>query len=127
MPVYQRETRVRAPFEEVWSFHSEVSGLEALTPEFMHLDVESVVGPDGEFDPEVLAAGSAIEMSMQPFGVGPRQRWTSRIREREQHDNHHVHDHGDAEHRFGEGTARAHLLNDGDGRSGRQRQQNSRA
>jgi ligand-binding SRPBCC domain-containing protein len=84
MPVYQRETRVRAPFEDVWSFHSKVSGLEALTPDFMHLDVEEVVGPDGEADPEILDAGSAITMSMQPFGVGPRQRWTSRITDREE-------------------------------------------
>jgi ligand-binding SRPBCC domain-containing protein len=84
MPVYQRETRVRAPFEEVWSFHSEVSGLEALTPGFMHLDVEEVVGPDGDRDPGVLEAGTAITMSMRPFGVGPRQRWVSRITDREE-------------------------------------------
>jgi ligand-binding SRPBCC domain-containing protein len=86
MPVYQRETRVRAPFDEVWAFHSRVAGLEALTPGFMNLRIEEVVGPDGEPDPEVLEAGSAITMSMRPFGVGPRQRWVSRITERESGD-----------------------------------------
>lgn len=82
MATYTRETRVRAPFEDVWAFHSTVDGLDALTPEFMHLEIDEVVGPDGKPDPEVLEAGSHIEMSIRPFGVGPRQTWTSRITER---------------------------------------------
>ena len=83
MPTYRRETRVRAPFEEVWSFHSGSQGLEALTPAFMNLRVEKVVGPDGERDPDVLEAGSELHASVRPFGVGPRQRWVSVIVERE--------------------------------------------
>ncbi|RLM57606.1 cyclase [Halobellus sp. Atlit-31R] len=83
MATYSRCTRVSAPLSEVWDFHSRVSGLEALTPEWMNLRIESVTGPDGDADPEILEAGSEIEMSMQPFGVGPRQRWTSVIVERE--------------------------------------------
>ncbi len=86
MPSYERETIVRAPLEEVWTFHSQVSGLEALTPAWMRLRVERVIGPDGEPDPETLDAGSEIELSMQPFGVGPRQHWTSVITERERTD-----------------------------------------
>lgn len=83
MATYRRRVRVAAPLEEVWEFHSDIGGLEALTPGFMNLQVERVVGPDGEDDPEVLAAGTAIEMSSRPFGVGPRQSWVSRIEERE--------------------------------------------
>ncbi|MGQ4556971.1 SRPBCC family protein [Halobellus sp. GM3] len=83
MATYSRLTRVAAPLEEVWDFHSRVSGLEALTPSWMNLRVESVTGPDGESDPEVLEAGAEIRLSMRPFGVGPRQRWTSVILERE--------------------------------------------
>ncbi|ADE03893.1 MULTISPECIES: SRPBCC family protein [Haloferax] len=83
MPVYQRRTRIAAPLERVWEFHSDVSGLEALTPAWMRLDIESVRGPDGDDDPDELVAGTEIEMSMRPFGVGPRQRWTSRILDRE--------------------------------------------
>lgn len=82
MPTYTRRTRVAAPLSEVWAFHSRVEGLEALTPEFMQLRIEGVRGPDGEADPETLAAGSEIRMSIRPFGVGPRQRWTSRITDR---------------------------------------------
>ena len=82
MATYTRETRVRAPLDEVWRFHSTVDGLEALTPDFMNLEVRSVTAPDGEPDPEVLEAGSRIELSMRPFGVGPRQEWTSVITER---------------------------------------------
>ncbi|GAB3315354.1 cyclase [Haloplanus rallus] len=83
MAVYQRRTRVDASLDSVWDFHSRVSGLEALTPEWMHLRIEAVEGPDGDPDPEILEPGSRIEASVRPFGVGPRQRWTSLITERE--------------------------------------------
>ena len=82
MPVYSRETFVRAPLSTVWEFHSRIAGLEALTPDFTNLRVEAVRGPDGEPNPEVLEAGTEISMSMRPFGVGSRQRWTSVITER---------------------------------------------
>ena len=83
MAVYRRRTRVAAPFDEVWDFHSRVAGLEALTPGWMGLEVEAVRGPDGESDPEELETGSQIRMSMRPLGVAPKQRWVSRIVERE--------------------------------------------
>lgn len=86
MATYQRRTRVAAPFEAVWRFHSTSGGLEALTPGFLNLEIERVTGPDGEADPEVLAAGSTVEASIRPFGVGPRQEWTSRILERTEDD-----------------------------------------
>ena len=84
MAIYERRTRVRAPLDDVWSFHSRISGLEALTPGWMNLRVETVRGPDGEVDPEVLEPGARIRLSMRPFGVGPRQRWTSLVVEREE-------------------------------------------
>ncbi|MFB6161543.1 MAG: SRPBCC family protein [Haloferacaceae archaeon] len=83
MPTYTRRTRVAAPLDEVRAFHSRIEGLEALTPAWLHLRVESVRGPEGEADPEVLAVGSKIRLSVRPFGVGPRQRVTSRIVARE--------------------------------------------
>ncbi|WP_123538837.1 SRPBCC family protein [Halosimplex salinum] len=86
MPVYERETVVDAPFEAVWDFHSRPSGLEALTPDWMHLRVESAVGPDGDPDPDVLDTGSKIESTIAPFGVAPRQRWVSYIAAREESD-----------------------------------------
>lgn len=86
MPVYERETVVDAPFEAVWQFHSHHSGLEALTPDWMNLRVESSVGPDGEPDPETLEAGSRIESTITPFGVVPRQRWVSVITARDEYD-----------------------------------------
>ncbi len=83
MATYERETRIQAPLEVVWEFHSRVSGLEALTPPWMGLQIESVVGPDGESNPTILEEGAEIRMSLQPLRVGPRQQWTSRITERE--------------------------------------------
>jgi ligand-binding SRPBCC domain-containing protein len=83
MPTYQREVRVRAPLDEVWAFHSRIEGLEALTPDWMHLCVEDVRRPDDDTDSGVLDTGTEIRLSMRPFGVGPRQSWTSRIVRRE--------------------------------------------
>ncbi|MFW5938544.1 MAG: SRPBCC family protein [Halanaeroarchaeum sp.] len=83
MPTYRRTTRVPATIDEVWAFHSTIDGLRALTPDWMNLEIDGVEGPDGKPDPAVLAEGSRIHMSMRPFDVGPRQRWTSRIVERD--------------------------------------------
>jgi len=83
MPTYRRTTRVPAPIAEVWAFHSTIDGLRALTPDWMNLRIAGVEGPDGEPDPTVLTEGAQIRMSMQPFGVGPEQRWVSRIVDRE--------------------------------------------
>ena len=82
MPTYRHESRVRAPLAEVWEFHSKIEGLEALTPVFANLRVESARGSDGEPDPEILEEGAAVDLSVRPFGVGPRQAWTSTIVER---------------------------------------------
>ena len=83
MANYERITRIDAPLEDVWDFHSRIEGLEALTPSWMNLRVESVIGSDGEADPEVLEAGAEAALSIRPFGVGPRQHWTSLITERD--------------------------------------------
>ncbi len=83
MPTYERSSRVVAPFEEVWEFHSDERGLVALTPGWMNLEIESVRAPGGDPDPDVLGAGSVVESSVRPFGVGPRQSWVSEITARE--------------------------------------------
>jgi ligand-binding SRPBCC domain-containing protein len=83
MPSYHRATRVRAPLDEVWEFHSRIDGLEALTPAFLNLRIDAVVGPDGERDPEILEAGARAYASVRPFGIGPRQRWLSVITDRD--------------------------------------------
>lgn len=80
---YQRSVHINAPLADVWEFHSHVDGLVALTPDWVQLTVDGVTGPDGDPDPEVLAAGTSIQLSVRPFGVGPRQSVTSEITERE--------------------------------------------
>lgn len=84
MATYQRETVVDAPFDRVWTFYSRIEGLVALTPGFLNLEVHRVTGPDGESDQEFLDTGTRIESSMRPFGVGPRQHWTSIVTVREE-------------------------------------------
>jgi ligand-binding SRPBCC domain-containing protein len=86
MDIYERSVRVDAPFEDVWAFHSTVDGLEALTPDWTHLRIDAVRGPDGESDPEELVAGSTIRASVQPLGVGPRQKFVSAIVARDRDD-----------------------------------------
>lgn len=79
MAVYERTTRVDAPLGDVWAFHDGAEGLERLTPDWLGLRIESVRGPDGEADPDHLSAGATVVSSVRPFGLGPRQRWTSEI------------------------------------------------
>lgn len=83
MPTYRRATHVPAPIDDVWAFHSTIDGLRALTPDWMRLGIDAVEGPDGEPNPGTLVRGTRIRMSVRPFGIGPRQRWTSRIVDRE--------------------------------------------
>ncbi|MFC6771635.1 SRPBCC family protein [Halorubrum pallidum] len=82
MPTYRRTVRIPAPIDEVWAFHSTIDGLRRLTPDWMNLVIDGVEGPEGDTDPELLVEGARIRMSIRPFGVGPRQRWTSKIIER---------------------------------------------
>lgn len=82
MPVFSRQTRVRAPFEEVWEFHSRSEGLEELTPAFMRLRIERIIDPSGERDPDYLFEGTRIDATVRPFGIGSRRGWTSVIVDR---------------------------------------------
>ena len=79
MAVYERATRIDAPLSEVWAFHRHPDGLVELTPDWADLRIESIRGPDGESDPDELVVGTEVEVSVRPFGVGPRQRGTTRF------------------------------------------------
>lgn len=86
MSTYERSVTVKAPFKDVWEFHSSIEGLDALTPGWVNLRAESVRGPDGEEDPDEMVVGTTATVSLRPFGVGPRQESTTRIVERERTD-----------------------------------------
>lgn len=81
MRVYERQVRIDAPFSDVWAFHATIDGLRALTPSWLHLVVHDIDRADGR-ESHVLDAGTTIRLSVRPFGVGPRQRWTAFIEER---------------------------------------------
>lgn len=81
MPVFEYESKIRAPFQEVWAFSRRVSGLQAITPDWLRLRVESVDNPESETTGDELAAGSRVHLSVKPFRVWPRQSWTSVILE----------------------------------------------
>jgi ligand-binding SRPBCC domain-containing protein len=85
MATYRRRTTIAAPLDTVWDFHSHIEGLTAVTPGWLDLRVEAIRGPDGEPRDRdaTLVEGTAIDLSMQPVGVGPRTGWTSRIERRE--------------------------------------------
>lgn len=87
MAVYTRETRIHAPLDVVWRFHSRPEGLAALTPGWFGLRIESVVGPDGDPNPPELLEGSVVRVSTRAFGVAPRQSWRSVIVERRRGDD----------------------------------------
>lgn len=83
MPVFEYESRVDAPLDDVWEFHSRIKGLTELTPGWMRLSVDATTGPHGEMDPEILEEGSSVDVSLKPLGVFPRVSWRSVITERE--------------------------------------------
>lgn len=85
MATYRRETRIEAPLPAVWSFHSQIDGLEALTPGFVNLRVDRVVGPDGTPNPDELVEGSRIHLTTRPLGL-PGGSFVSVITHREQDD-----------------------------------------
>ncbi|MDX1745993.1 MAG: SRPBCC family protein [Halobacteriales archaeon] len=86
MAVYSRRTRIDAPLETVWSFHSTVDGLEAVTPGWFNLRIEAVTGTPDSAPRGELVEDAEVSLSIRPFGVGPRQRWTSRIVARDRSD-----------------------------------------
>lgn len=86
MATFERDLRVSAPLADVWAFHSTLDGLRSLTPDWLHLRVEEIDRPDDGPDTHVLTEGTRLRASVQPFGVGPRHRWVSRIVEREEGD-----------------------------------------
>lgn len=80
MARFIRKTRVSAPLDTVWAFHSTIEGLKALTPSWVGLQIEALRVPDGG---EELVAGSEIDLSFEPIPSGPRQGFTSIIVDRE--------------------------------------------
>lgn len=83
MAIYERRLHLQAPLDSVWEFHATTDGLQAITPGWLGLTVESVTGPDGEPDPTVLEAGSQIELSARPWGGKSLARWISVITDRQ--------------------------------------------
>ena len=47
MPIFTKSSRIISPFDDVWNFHSNIAGLEQLTPPWMNLKIESVVDSKG--------------------------------------------------------------------------------
>lgn len=87
VPTFQRTTVVDAPLDDVWAFHSTIDGLRAVTPSWSGLSIDSVVGPDGDQDPETLEVGTSIEMWVRPLGTLPGPGWTSEITRRDRDDH----------------------------------------
>ncbi|MCX2819954.1 SRPBCC family protein [Haladaptatus sp. F3-133] len=86
MSTFTYESRVDAPLDEVWEFHSTTDGLVELTPGWMNLTVEETRDPDGKPNPDVLEKGAEVDVSVKPLGVLPRVTWRSVILERDRDD-----------------------------------------
>ena len=78
MVTYERATVVDAPLDTVWAFHADPAGLEAVTPEWLGLTVESVDRP-ADSSEAALPAGTVITIRVTPFGILPASRWRSHI------------------------------------------------
>lgn len=82
MHSFERLTHIEAPFETVWQFHSEPTGLDRLTPDWVGLRFERAVGPDGTTIDPALEPGVRLTYSARPLGIGPRTETTARIVDR---------------------------------------------
>ena len=85
MATFTWSSVIDVPFGRVWDFHSRVDGLQALTPSWVGLTVESVSIP-GNKDGDILIPGAEIELTATPFGIVPGGTWRSRITERHEDD-----------------------------------------
>ncbi len=81
MAFLEKTTRVPAPLDDVWAFHSTADGLVRLTPSLANLQVEDIQRPEGATGND-LVEGSELRLSVGPLPFGPRQYWTSVITER---------------------------------------------
>lgn len=83
MSLYTRSTVIDASLDAVWDFHSRIDGLITVTPDWLNLQIDAVVGPEGEPNPQLLEVDTRISLSIRPFGIGPRISWTSLITDRQ--------------------------------------------
>lgn len=81
MATFRWTSVLDVPFERVWDFHSRIDGLDALTPAWVGLSVDSIHIPPGGPE-DVLVPGSEITLSARPLGVIPGGTWRSRITDR---------------------------------------------
>lgn len=75
---FERATRVDAPFDRTWAFHTRTDGLMTVTPDLAGLRIRQLTWPDGTAD-ESLSEGAEIDLALSPLGVGPVLTWTARI------------------------------------------------
>ncbi|MFC3959445.1 SRPBCC family protein [Halovivax cerinus] len=88
MPTYQASSVIDAPFETVWGFYDDAAGLERLTPDWLGLREPTVIGPDGEPDPDTFRPGTTISLELAPLGISglPGSSWVVEIVDREVED-----------------------------------------
>lgn len=87
MASYERQTRVDAPLDRVWAFHSTTDGLRALTPTWLALKIGDIEHPEpGARNSGTFATGTEIRGSVAPFWVLPRYRWVSVIESRAEYE-----------------------------------------
>ncbi len=87
MANFNRDIFINVPFPRVWEFYSTIEGLKAITPNWMNLCVESIVGPENSNNIEILKEDSKLKLSIKPFDIGFKQNWTSIILERKRKNN----------------------------------------
>ncbi len=87
MPIFTKSSRIISPFDDVWNFHSNIAGLEQLTPPWMNLKIESVVDSKGNQIQGNLPEGAKIVATIQPFKIGSPIVWNVTILEIDEKSN----------------------------------------
>lgn len=81
----RHESTIDASLSEVWAFHADSKGLEAITPRVVGLTVEGVTRPPQTIE-QGLPVGTRMVLSFSPLGIS-ELRWVARIVARKYTDN----------------------------------------
>ncbi len=81
MPIFTKSARIISPFDDVWNFHSNIDGLEQLTPAWINLKIKSVVDSKGKQIQGNLSEGAKIVVTIHPLKIGSPVIWNIQILE----------------------------------------------
>lgn len=80
MPLVERSTELPVDVETAWQFHRDPTGLPAVMPDWLGVELQrvddAIGGPDGG---QLLDEGASVTTTVRPLGLGPERPWVSEV------------------------------------------------